>query len=194
MCIESKTMYKQRLRYTLRARHRNGHGIHSPFLYNLITQLQEKRHRYYVLDKLNQYPGLNKIDIENGERLFRLLQNIPNRRNAVSWSSNEGLNRYLQAASGRPASEQNNMDYWDVVLLDSSVHPDLLSKQFEQSLNKIHENSVFVLNQPYKKAAALCCWKKWQQHSKCTASLDFYTMGILLFRTDLEKRNYLIRK
>lgn len=187
-------MYKQRLRYTLRARHRNGHGIHSPFLYKLITQLQEKRHRYYVLDELKQYPDLRKTDIENGERLFRLMQHLPKRHNSVSWSTNEGLNRYLQAASGRPSSAASNLDDWDVVLMDASSQPDLLTKQFEESLNKIHEHSVFVLNQPYKNAAALCSWKKWKQHSKCTASLDFYTMGILLFRTDLEKRNYLIRK
>lgn len=187
-------MYKQRLRYTLRARHRNGHGIHSPFLYKLITQLQEKRHRYYVLDELKQYPDLKKTDIENGERLFRLMQHLPKRHNSVSWSTNEGLNRYLQAASGRPSSAANNLDDWDVVLMDASSQPDLLTKQFEESLNKIHEHSVFVLNQPYKNATALSSWKKWKQHSKCTASLDFYTMGILLFRTDLEKRNYLIRK
>ncbi len=40
------------LNYRLTAKHKNGHGIHSPFLYHLITEIFEDENRWYAQDDI----------------------------------------------------------------------------------------------------------------------------------------------
>lgn len=42
------------LRYLLKAKHKGGHGIHSPFCYYFITEILEANHPYYAYEELNK--------------------------------------------------------------------------------------------------------------------------------------------
>lgn len=43
---------KHHIHYYLRARHRRGHGVHSPFAYGLIAGIIEEKHPYYCYSEL----------------------------------------------------------------------------------------------------------------------------------------------
>jgi len=84
-----------RLMYLKRARHRRGHGIHSPFLFRLITTVVEDKQRYpeygiykelknRALDLLNNYPEASLAKIfqhyyfSHSRKLYQKVE-LPNR-------------------------------------------------------------------------------------------------------------------
>lgn len=62
------------LNHILRLRRRKGHGIHSPYLYHLITEVLFSRHPYYCFDELKGYAPMDKEAHRLGRLLFRLAQ------------------------------------------------------------------------------------------------------------------------
>ena len=57
---------RKKIVYFFKARHRKGHGIHSPFLFRLITQVMENRGHF------SAYPLLNAME-ENVRNTLRIL-------------------------------------------------------------------------------------------------------------------------
>ncbi len=58
--------FRKTINYLLKARHRNGHGIHSPFLFRLITEVMENRGNY------SAWPLLRGAD-ENVRNMLKIL-------------------------------------------------------------------------------------------------------------------------
>jgi hypothetical protein len=56
----------KKIAYLLKARHRHGHGIHSPFLFRLITEVIENKGNF------SAYPMLKAAD-ENARNMLRIL-------------------------------------------------------------------------------------------------------------------------
>lgn len=83
---------KQKIRYLLKARHRKGHGIHSPFLFRLITEVIEDKGKFpaypllaaanenvrnmlKIIDMRNYLSELTwkgKVDLINIKKLYQL--------------------------------------------------------------------------------------------------------------------------
>lgn len=61
-----KYLTRQKIAYFFKARHRKGHGIHSPFLFRLITQVMENRGHF------SAYPLLKAVE-ENVKNTLRIL-------------------------------------------------------------------------------------------------------------------------
>ncbi len=61
-----KYRLKKKIAYLFKARHRKGHGLHSPFLFRLITEVVENKGNF------SAYPMLKAAD-ENVKNLLRIL-------------------------------------------------------------------------------------------------------------------------
>lgn len=62
------------LSHIMHLRRRKGHGIHSPYLYHLITDVLFNRHPYYCFDALRLLSPADKHAHRLGRLLFRLAQ------------------------------------------------------------------------------------------------------------------------
>lgn len=89
------------LRLLYKIRHHRGHGIHSPFVFNLITKVIEEKTPYYKYLDIQEYiensPHLNEKITKYNKLGFRL-SNYFNSKNILEIGSGEGLNTlYLTA-------------------------------------------------------------------------------------------------
>jgi len=83
---------KEHISYKIKARHRYGHGIHSPYLYHFVTSILQDKHPYYCFERIeasrkeaSQGPTLkhkhsyfkrssSKEEARCGQIIFRIIQ------------------------------------------------------------------------------------------------------------------------
>ena len=63
---------------TLRFRHRNGYGVHSPFAYNLIKGVIYESHMYYAYPELARMRGSYAGRLSVSGRMDRLMFRLAN--------------------------------------------------------------------------------------------------------------------
>ena len=74
-------------------RHRRGHGIHSPFVFSLITKVIEEKRAYYAYTDIPEYiqpfPEIKKASLKNNRLIFRLT-NYFNSKNILEIGAGDG--------------------------------------------------------------------------------------------------------
>lgn len=91
------------LRLIYKIRHHRGHGIHSPFVFNLINKVIEEKSPYYAYQDIRDYVNLKRDRHMKPRKVGRLLFKLVNYFEAekiLEIGSGEGLNTlYLTAPS-----------------------------------------------------------------------------------------------
>ena len=91
------------IRLIYKIRHHRGHGIHSPFVYNLIRKVIEEKTNYYAYDDIKEYV-MHDLNIrfkpnKINKLSFRLINHFDS-KNILEIGSGKGLNTlYLTAPS-----------------------------------------------------------------------------------------------
>ncbi len=91
------------IRLIYKIRHHKGHGIHSPFVYNLVRKVIEEKTRYYAYNDIREYI-IHDLDIhfkpnKINKLSFRLINHF-NAKNILEIGSGKGINTlYLTASS-----------------------------------------------------------------------------------------------
>lgn len=128
---------KAYLKYLCKARHRHGHGIHTPFLYKLLVNVIENEGAYYLYEKMDALSaivqqGLNgqkrnrpvDLSVRFGRLLFRLVnERLP--ASVVMWGPSEGMNPVYAALA--------NMKTQVLCVQDGNATFDLMKRQLESA-------------------------------------------------------------
>ena len=200
------------LRYKLFARHKYGHGIHSPFLYKFIRDvlLPEKYAEIFkaneeIFWKVNQ----NSLSIEELEigtfgmyvkeiyslqmKYRRLLSNLAAYQ--LLYFSRKGENYAIFRSADeffkKDINEQFVTAIWFIRNI-SDITAEEKNKIFEL-INKSEEKAVIVAGGIYKTREASNFWKELKALEKVTLTVDLYEYGLLFFRKELRKENYVIK-
>jgi len=94
---------KTGLRLFYKIRHHRGHGIHSPFVFNLITKVIEEKNPFYAYKEIKECiknsPGAKKVVKKSDLLSFRLV-NYFNSKKILEFGTGTGINTLcLTAAS-----------------------------------------------------------------------------------------------
>ena len=255
---------KRYLKYKLFSHHKGGHGIHSPFVYHLLTEVMEKRKNepeFAVINELrrslllrsdrvkqvdlgagtrlagknqNQISKIAKnaaIKKQYGELLFRLVRHFQP-KTILELGTSLGLSTcYLSLAA--PSSklttiegcphlckiakesfaaldlkniETINMDFKvvlpvvldaintvDVVFFDGNHQYDATIHYFEQVLKHKHNDSVFIFDDINWSEGMLAAWEYIKKHPEVTATINIFQLGIVFFRREMKKQEFVIR-
>ena len=210
-------LLKGKLKYLLRSRYRKGYGVHSPFVFHLMTDTLECRYPYYCFEPIEDLrrtikPAVRKqcLSAKYGRMLFRLICRF---RPAcmVEFGRGDGITaQYLQHAS-----QQMTGDYLDEVPSVKAVeamlsrftpdmavfYPDLSAADLRRALltairdqgAKGKTDAVFVVFDIHRNPEKLTLWREAVRCPNVSSCLDMNKVGIIFFRPELEKRCYLYR-
>ena len=193
---------------------RGGHGVHSPFVFDLITTVIEERSSYYCYDSLSTVRKQLQQNMHKfcfTEREDRLLFRLANRfkpRTIYMMGSDLGLAPlYLTAYSKHARCVvvepdkldiiDNNIDLivWGRSFSGASggrgnVHEVFNEETFEKFLPYINDESVMVISGINASRKSTETWKRICASPRVTVTLDLYTLGIVFFNPKLHRKMY----
>ncbi len=76
----------------------------------------------------------------------------------------------------------------DFLFFNGSDDTESILKIYEKCLRFKHNESLFVFNEIYRSKAMQHAWTLIQKHNETVVSIDFFNMGIVLFRKELSKQ------
>jgi predicted O-methyltransferase YrrM len=87
----------------------------------------------------------------------------------------------------------DEFDQLDLVFIDANHKSQAVLSYFEQSLPKVHPNSVIVIDDIYWSSDMEYAWRKIKEHPLVTSTIDLFQLGIVFFNSDLHKMHYKMR-
>jgi hypothetical protein len=81
----------------------------------------------------------------------------------------------------------SSMEKLDFVLFNAPTDRNQRMDEFRLCLQKVQEGTLMVIKYIHQTPEQAFTWKLMRNHPEVQASIDLYSMGILLFRKDLPK-------
>lgn len=152
------------------------HGTHSPFVYKFLEEVVYKNtsvdtDKYYLKSVSNSK--------KYNELLLRMIQYF--KIHSIVECNNISESDFKEKI--------NNLNVIELLILDVS---EINYTLYEHSLKKINECSVFVIDGIRSSDHQLNFWKKIQSDHRAIVTIDLFEIGIVFFRTQQPKENFLI--
>lgn len=190
--------------WLMRFRHRCGYGVHSPFAFDLITNVFYEKTDYYAYSRLEKQEKQLHHAEESPLKVKRLLFRLVNR-----------MQPSLLIDAGKPATAslylkeaKKKLNYRKVTSPDEClfkqsekidflyIHrhrdPAFVEEVFNRCLPYIHEETVFVLEGIGYSYAMKRLWRKLKSNNQVFVTFDLYDLGILFFDSNKFKQHYIV--
>lgn len=192
----------------IRFRHRCGYGVHSPFAYNLITEVIYEKGFYYAYEDLLQkgksLPCIEQkktsYNLKINRLLFRLANYVHPMQIVIIGKDLSDSIAYLQAGSiyakvhyleDRNLFEETFHKIPNIGLLYlKSI--DFDQDIFEKVSSKITEKSLLIIEGIHQTKEKKGYWKKLIKDSRCGITFDLYDMGLIFFDLSKNKQHYIV--
>lgn len=240
------------------------HGVHSPFVYDLLRQVLDKRDHFYAFKAIELIRESLKMNNElvvvedlgagsknnnsskrtvreiirssakapkYGQLLFRLA-NYFEVNNVIELGTSLGVSTaYLGKArkassiytlEGAPNIAKlakqnfnllklsniniiegnfdktlplllNQLESVDFVFFDGNHKEEATLNYFNQCIEKTHNNTIFVFDDIYWSEGMTTAWEKIKENDQVTVTIDVFEMGIVFFRKELPKQDFVIK-
>jgi len=202
--------YRQRKYFQFLLKSSNQHGVHSPFVYRLVTICLYKKIDKSLWKTFQNYNnGLLKkqkdknliISHKKVRILLKLIHYFKPKNNleiansldagAITFIMNsDNLSVTTIANTPTEISEVTVNRKFDCVYFHKSK---ITLKTFNTCLKTINNNSFFIFNDIYENPETIKTWLSIKNHSKVKVSLDLYYFGIIFFRKEQAKEHFKIR-
>jgi predicted O-methyltransferase YrrM len=81
----------------------------------------------------------------------------------------------------------------DFIFFDGNHRKEPTLRYFKQALSYIHANTIFIFDDIHWSEEMSDAWKEIKSHPKVKVTIDLYFIGIVLFREELQKQDFIIR-
>ena len=188
-----------------RIRHRCGYGVHSPFAFNLITDVIYQRHPYYKYADLeaieSKLPREERYESLKVKRLLFRLVNEMQPRTIIDAGRLSSSANYLQAGhtSARYTGIRQEKEFSsisgrpvDFLYLHDYRHPSFVRAAFGRCVEQSNEQSLFVIEGIRYNREMRQLWQEMQQHPCVGITFDLYDLGLLFFDRKKIKQDYIV--
>ena len=197
---------------------KNEHGIHSPFVFNLVTKC------FYIYTDFEQYKILKSywkpysqnfypkgINLKQTKLLFRMVSYFqPNdilEIKSVALLSTNAL--FLGNTNAKVCVMENDKTQFefsnylksiqpknklfDLIIFNGFISEKSILNYFECLLLTKHNNSVWVFPKIHSNLETEKAWIVIKNHPKVTVTIDTFELGIVFFRIEQQKEHFKIR-
>lgn len=155
----------------------NEHGVHSPFLFSLITKGLYSRNPLWNDKK--------KKDVFV-ERILNYFQ-----PKLIMSSSSKGKNyRFLSIIDYMPWDSEN-FEEADILLIDETSIVD--EESVIPCLSKMKNNAFVLIDKRERLKSTKMLWEKIVENDAVTVSVDFYFFGLAFVRKEQLKQHFRVR-
>tara|TARA_A200000113_G_scaffold20321_1_gene17617 strand:- start:999 stop:1616 length:618 start_codon:yes stop_codon:yes gene_type:complete len=184
------------------------HSVHSPFVYDLVTNvLNDKSHRqeYAKIRNLNA----SKINSKHLKLIYRIINRYKSENILEigvschldsTFLSNIRLkaNVFFYNLKTNEISEiktQNNIqsESFDFAFYNLKNNDSLTLSEFMNHLKYFHNNSIVAINNIHQSNEIEEVWRKIIFQKEVTISIDLFFIGLVFFRKEQVKENFIIR-
>ena len=81
----------------------------------------------------------------------------------------------------------------DMTLINMTPQPEIAYDYFEETVKYSGNNSVVIVKDMYRSRECAAVWEKIKAHPKTTVTFDLFKMGIVFFRRESSKENFIIK-
>lgn len=189
-----------------RLRQSLGFGVHSPYIYALLTDVFRERLPYYAYEAIGQLPGESPYS-SGSFKINRLLFRLVNRflpDSIIETGDSDG--RSLKSMSlarkdavcrnipdGRGFSTEKlkqtlgNSQQLDFLFISST---NAFREAFEAALPLTGEHSVFIIPSIHADKDRRMWWKAVERDERTGFTVDLYDIGLVFFDRNHPRRNY----
>lgn len=189
-----------------RFRHRRGYGVHSPFAFELITDVVYERHPYYAYGLLDKetHEAVRHGCVGGVRKVNRLLFRLVNRvqpRLIVEVGKVSASAFYLQSAKPTAsylfASDLSELFLErgvpvDFLYLNDYRRPRLVRDAFEVCVGRTTPQSLFVVSGIHYSRQMQRLWRLLQRDERVGITFDLYDVGLLFFDRSKVKQHYIV--
>lgn len=195
--------------WLIRFRHRCGYGVHSPFAFNLITQVIYESTPYYKYDdlaaeqkKLSMQKDTHwKYEPKKVKRLLFRLVNYTQPDTIVDAGRLAASSLYLRA--GKESADYTSASQLAELFLEAGVpvdflylhdyrRPEFVEDVFRICSARTTAKSIFVIEGIRYTKQMKTLWRRMQQDERVGITFDLYDLGILFFDKTKIKQDYIV--
>ncbi len=170
---------------------KNEHGVHSPFVFDLVTKC------FYDKTKFPEYSLLTSPS-KRAQLLFRIINYFKPNFILEIGNSNK-LNTKIFSTEIISFEEfqknklSNNNSAFDLVYFNKNESQQTTLAYFELLLPTNTNDAVWIINDIHKSKENENTWEIIKKHPKVKVTIDTFHFGMVFFRAEQEKEHFVIR-
>lgn len=180
---------------------KNQHGVHSPFVFNLVTKCFYNKANFAEYSELK---SLQKPSLKTVKLLFRIVNYF--KPNDVLTIGKPNSSLILALLLGKQSAEHTSVETkgdlnqlltekptFDLIFFETNNNQMPILEVFEFLLPTAKNNSVWIFNDIYSNSEIQNSWQTIKNHPKVTVTIDTFAIGLVFFRTEQQKQHFTIR-
>ena len=169
---------------------KNEHGVHSPFVFLLLTQGLYNKKIKLPDAALSTSKGVNS---KKSRLLFKIVHYFSPK--SILIVGDTTFEKEVIALSNPKATIDIDIDnaIYNCIYFSSIGINSITTETVEQLILTIENDSFWILEDIHANAAAEALWQTLQQNPKVTVTIDTYHFGLVFFRREQVKEHFIIR-
>ena len=170
----------------------NQHGVHSPFVYDLVTKCFYSSKNKVVFATIKSIYKKANINYYTAKLINRIPPHFGFKNALILTEPSDSIAKVLSTnniVSIDTAIQSKR--YYDIVYIAISQLQYELN--IESLLSMMHNDSILIINSISKSKMNTTMWEEVKEHPKVTVTIDTFYMGYVFIRNEQAKEHFTIR-
>ncbi len=196
-------------KFWLTAANGKGHGIHSPFVFQFVTEVLNDDRFFYAFETLEPINNQQRYFKKYNQLLFKIVNYYQPKKvlcidksltNTAFYLAQANSNSQVYCFKNNPASSLENVFFLNELSAIKNNQYDLfyinanngenLQHHFQILLPQLTTQSVVIINNIHAGKQLEASWNNIQHHASVTLTIDLFQLGLIFFRPENKVRQH----